>query len=100
MRNARIVHDHAKTAKLVPDALRRGGDGVLIRDVELEGAGIQSDGLRCRLPTLEVACPDEHGEAVRREVLCDLKADSLVCAGDQSDRLVVHNNLLLTSRGN
>src|SRR6266511_3411437 len=58
MRDGRVVHQHVETAELVPDALCRGGDGGLIRDVELEGAGIRSDALRGSLPTLEVARPD------------------------------------------
>ena len=50
MRDARVVHEHVETAELVPDALRRGGDGDLIRDIELEATGIRSDALRGRLP--------------------------------------------------
>src|SRR6266849_7386192 len=69
MRDARVVHQHVETAELVPDALCRGGDGGLIRDVELEGAGIRSDALRGRLPILDVARPYKHGEAARREIL-------------------------------
>ena len=51
-----------------------------IRDVELEcaGAGIRSHTLRGRLPMVEVTRPDEHGEAVRREILRDLKTDSFI----------------------
>ena len=55
MRDARVVDEHVETAEFVPDALCGGGDGGLIRDVELEGAGIRSDALRGRLPMLEVA---------------------------------------------
>jgi hypothetical protein len=36
----------------------------------------------------------EHGEAVRREILCDLKTDSFVSPG-QGDGFVLHSNLLL-----
>jgi hypothetical protein len=43
---------------------------------------------------LEVARPDEHGEAVRREILRDLKTDSFVGPGDQGDRFVLNSNLL------
>ena len=42
----------------------------------------------------EVARPDEHGEAVRREILRDLKTDSFVGPGDQGDGFVLHSNLL------
>jgi hypothetical protein len=83
-----------ESAELVPDALCRGGDGGLVRDVELEGTGIRSDALRGRLPMLEVARPDEHGGTVRREILRDLKTDSFVSPRDQGDGLVVHSNLL------
>lgn len=69
MRNARVVHQHVETAKLVAYARRRGGDGALIGDVELDGTRVRPDALRGRLPILEVARPDEHGEAVRREIL-------------------------------
>ena len=43
---------------------------------------------------LEVARPDEHGEAVRREILRYLKTDSFVGPGDQGDGFVLHSNLL------
>jgi hypothetical protein len=52
-----VVHEHVQTAELVPDALCRSGDGGLIRDVELEGAGVRSDALRGRFPILEVRDP-------------------------------------------
>ena len=94
MRDAGVVDEHVETAELVPDALRGGGDGGLIRDVELERAGIRSDALRGRLAMLEVARPDEHGEAVRREILRDLKTDSFVGPGHQGDGFVVHSYLL------
>jgi hypothetical protein len=56
--------------------LCRGGDGGLIRDLELESAGTRSDAFRGSLPVLKVARPDERDEAVRHEILCDLKTDS------------------------
>jgi hypothetical protein len=55
MRDGCVVHEHIETAELVPDPLCRGGDGGLIRDVELEGAGIRSDALRGRLSMVEIA---------------------------------------------
>ena len=94
MRDARIVHEHVEAAKLIPDALRRGTNGSLIRDVELEGVGIRSDALRGRLTIFELARPDEHGEAARREILRDLKTDSFVGPGDQGDGFILHRNLL------
>jgi len=71
MRDGRVVHEHVQTAELLPDALRRGGDRGLIRDVELEGAGVRSDVFRGRFPVLKVARPDEHDEALRHESLRD-----------------------------
>ena len=94
MRDACVVHQHVETAEFVPDALCLGGDGGLIRDVGLEGAGIRSDALRGRLPIFEVARPDEHGEAVRRKILRNSKTDSFVGLGDQSDGFVLHSNFL------
>jgi len=91
VRDGRVVHQHVETAELVPDALCRGGDGGLIRDVELEGAGIRSNALRGRLPTLEVARPDKHGEAARREILRYLKTNSSIGPGDQGDGFVLHS---------
>jgi hypothetical protein len=41
---------------------------------------------------IEVARPDEHGEAMRREVLRDLKAESPIGPGDEGDALVVHRS--------
>jgi hypothetical protein len=88
MRDARVVHEQVETAELLSEALCGGGNGGLIRDVELEGAGIRSDALRGRLPMFEVARPDEHGEAARREILRDLKTDAFVGPGDQGDGVV------------
>jgi hypothetical protein len=51
--------------RCVPDAICRGCDGALIRDVGVGGrAGILSNTLRGRLLVLDVARPDEHDEAV------------------------------------
>ena len=78
MRHARVVNEHVETAELGADALGSGGDRVLIGDVPLEGAGVPSDTFRGRLPSLEVARPDKHGEAVRHEILGDLRTNSFV----------------------
>lgn len=59
----RIVHEHIETNELTPDALCRGGNRILICNVELEGMGILADTLRGRLPFLEIAGADEHNEA-------------------------------------
>ena len=99
MRDARVVHEHVETAELLPDALCRGGGGGLIRDIELERAGIGSDGLRGLIPMLEVARSNQHGEAARREILRNLKADSLVGPGDQGDEFVLHGNSFLRRCG-
>ena len=95
MRDARIVHEHVETAELIPNAFCRGRDRGLICDVELKGVGIRSDALRRRFPMGKVARPDEHGEAVRRKVLRDLKTDPLVGPGNQGNWFVLHSNLLL-----
>jgi hypothetical protein len=72
VRDAGIVDEHVEPVELVPDALRCGGDGGLVGDVELDCASIPADAFRGRLSVLEVARPDEHGEAVDCEVLGDL----------------------------
>lgn len=94
VRDTRVVHEHIKSAELVLDVLCRGGDGGLICDIDLKGAGIRSDALCGCLPILEVARPDKHGEAVCREILRDLKTDSFIGPGDQGDGVVLHSNLL------
>ena len=97
VRDARVVHEHVEAAELFLDALRRGGDGSLIRDVERDRAGIPSHALRGRLAMLEVARPYQHGEAVGREILRDLKTDSFVGPGHQGDGFVLQRNLHSTS---
>jgi hypothetical protein len=47
---------------------------------------------------LEVARPDEHGEAMGRGILRGLTTDSFVSPGDQGDGFVLHSNLLFASR--
>jgi hypothetical protein len=49
------------------------------------------------LAALEIARPDQHSEGVRREILCDLKTDSLISPGDQGDGFVLHSNLLFAA---
>jgi hypothetical protein len=46
---------------------------------------------------LEVARPDEHGEAVGCEALRDFTTDSFVGPGDQGDGFVLHSNLFFAS---
>jgi hypothetical protein len=48
---------------------------------------------------LEVARSDEHGEAVRRQILGDLKTDSPVGPGDQGNWFVLHNKSPLDRAG-
>src|SRR5260370_23094114 len=73
---------------------RRGGDRSLIRHIELERACVRPNLLGRSLAALEIARPDQHSEAVCREILCDLKTDSLISPGDQVDRFVVRSTLL------
>jgi hypothetical protein len=44
-------------------------------------------------PALEVARPDQHSEALRDEILCDLKTDSLIGPDDQGDAPILHVDL-------
>ena len=55
---------------------------------------IPLDGLCGRLTTLEIARPDEHGEALSCEIPGNLQADSLIGPGDQGDRLILHGRVL------
>jgi hypothetical protein len=90
VRDGRVVDEDVEAAEVPADAFGRRGDRVRIRDVELKSVSVGSDALRGRLALLEVARPDEHGEAVLRQLLCDLQADSLVGSGDQGDGLGFH----------
>ena len=45
------------------------------------------------LAARQIARPDQHGETVFHEFLCDLKTDSLISPGDQSDGFILHSNL-------
>ena len=55
--------------------------------------GVRPNLLGRGLAALEIARPDQHGEAVRHEILCDLKTDSLIGPGDQGDGFVLHGDL-------
>ncbi len=94
MRDGGVVDEDIEPAKLLADALRRGGDRSLIRHVELERAGVRPNLLRRGLAAFEIARPDKHYKAMRREIFCDLKADSLIGPGDQGDRFFPHRDLL------
>jgi hypothetical protein len=37
------------------------------------------------LAALEITRPNQHSEAMRHEIFCDLKTDSLISPGDQGD---------------
>src|SRR5260370_8108632 len=90
MRDSRGLNEQVEAAKLLPDALRRGGDRSPIRHVELERDGARAN-LRGRgIAALEIARPDQYSEAVRHEFLCDLKSDSLIGPGYQGDAFVLH----------
>jgi hypothetical protein len=62
-----------------------GDDGAVVLSGLLacraEGHGHSLQRSSRHLPMLDVAQPDEHGEAVRREILRDLKSDSFVDPG-------------------
>jgi hypothetical protein len=97
IRDSRVLDEYVEAAKLRADALRRGGDRRPIRHVELERDGAGPNPLGRDLAALEIARPDQHSESVRRELLCDLKTDSLIRPGDQGDAFVVHAILPRTS---
>ncbi len=82
-----------RSADLTLDALNCGGDGGQIRDVELERAGVSVDRPGRSIAVLEIARPEQHSEAVRREILRNLKTDSLISPGDQGDGFALHGNL-------
>jgi hypothetical protein len=84
------LDEHVKAAKFLADALRRSGDRRLVRHVELERAGVRPDLPGRGLAAYEIARPDQHSEAVAYEILCDLKADSLIGPGYQGDGFVLH----------
>src|ERR1700733_16209251 len=73
--------------------LRRGGDRSLIRHVELERMGVRPDLLGRSLAARKIARPDQHSEALRCEILRDLKSDPLVGPGDQGDGFILHSHL-------
>src|SRR5262245_48884861 len=90
MRDARVVDEHVEAAELLQDPSCRGGDGGPIRHVELEGASARSDARRGGFSTLEVARPDEHGVAARREIFRDLKTDTFVGPCNKCDGVILH----------
>jgi hypothetical protein len=93
MRNSRVVHQHVETAEFAGDPIGCGGDGALIRHVELKGVGVRADGLGGSLPSLQVPRPQEHGEPLRREILSDGETNALVGPGDNGDALVLHGDV-------
>src|SRR5229473_7438755 len=95
--DGRVVDEHVEAAKFLADALRRSGDRSLIRHVELERASVRPNLLGRSLAAREIARPDQHSEAVCREIHCDLKTDSLISPGDQGDGFVLHSNLLFAA---
>ncbi len=95
----RVLHEDVEAAELVANARRRGGDRGVIRHVELERVGVRADLLGRGLPALEIARPDQHKEAVRDEVFCDLKTDALIGPGDEGDGFVLHHDLLCAEMG-
>jgi hypothetical protein len=95
IRDGCVLDEQIEAAKLAANALRRGGDRSLIRHVELERAGVRPNLLGRSLAALGIARPDQHSEAVCHEILCDLKTDSLIGAGDEGDGFVLHSHLQL-----
>ena len=93
--NGRVLNEYVEAAKLLADALRRGGDRSPIGHVELKRDGALPDPFGCCLAALEIARADEHRKAVCHELFGDLKADSLIGSGDQGDALFMHGSLLL-----
>jgi hypothetical protein len=62
----------------------------MIGNIELHGVRIGADAFCSRLALLEITRSNQHREAVRHEVLRDLKADTLIGAGDECDRFIWH----------
>jgi hypothetical protein len=71
----------------------------LIGDVKLEDSRIALDARRGAPSMLEVARSDEHGEALRRQILGDLKTDSPVGPGDQGNWFVLYDKSPLDRAG-
>ena len=82
-----------RQTKLLADALLRGGDRSLIGHVDLERMSVGPNLLGRTLAPLKIARADQHGEAVRSEILGDLTSDTLICAGDQGDGFILHSHL-------
>ena len=93
--DARVIDQHVEPPELLADALGRRVGGGLIGDVELEDSRIALDARRGLPPMLEVARSDEHGEAVRRQILGDLKTDSLLAPVTKASGLSWITNLPL-----
>jgi hypothetical protein len=88
------LDEHVEAPKLIADARRRGGDRILIGHVELECVGIRANPLGRGFAALQIARPDQYNESVCYEILCNLKADSLIRPSDQCDEFVLHGNFL------
>ncbi len=61
--------------------------------IELERPGVVFDRPGRRLAAREIARSHQHGETVACQILRDLKTDSLIGPGDQSDGFVLHDHL-------
>jgi hypothetical protein len=55
--------------------------------------GVRPDLLGRSLAARKIARPDQHSEALRCEILRDLKSDPLVGPGDQGDGFILHSHL-------
>jgi hypothetical protein len=65
----------------------------VIGHVELQRVGARPDLPGRGLAALQVARPDQHGEAVPDHVLGDLEAYALIGPGDQGDGFILHGGL-------
>ncbi len=72
------------------DPFGRGGDGVSIGHVDLKRDRAGADLLCSSFAALQIARSEVHRHAVGDEFFCDLKADSLIGAGNQGDACVTH----------
>jgi hypothetical protein len=90
-----VLNQHVEAAKLLADTLRRCRNRFMISNIELHSMGIRADAFCGRLALLEIARSNQNREAVWHEVFRDLKADTLIGAGDECDRFSWHGDFLL-----
>jgi hypothetical protein len=81
VRDRGVLDKHVTATEHVANTLRRSGDRTQIRLVELQCMGVRANIARRRFAAFVVSRSDQHREAVCREILCNLKSDSLICIG-------------------